>query len=80
VRRDIISSKTKKKHWPRHESRGEASPSWSFNEGDVPWILKKHDFSMEKDVIMGVKAPSFIWVDSMILLYYRREFVGVEIT
>jgi hypothetical protein len=41
VRRDLISSKTKNKHWPRQESRGEASPSWSFKEGDVPWILKK---------------------------------------
>jgi hypothetical protein len=41
MRRDIISSKTKKKHWPRKESRGEVGPSWSFKEGDVPWILKK---------------------------------------
>jgi hypothetical protein len=41
VRRDLISSKTKKKHWPRQESRGEVGPSWSFKEGDVPWILKK---------------------------------------
>jgi hypothetical protein len=58
VRRDIISSKTKKKHWPRQESRGEVGPSWSFKEGDVPWILKKDDLSLEKEVILGVKVPS----------------------
>ena len=37
----LITSKTKKKHWPiRLESTGsEASPSnWYFKEGDVPWI------------------------------------------
>jgi len=27
IRRDLISSKAKKKHWPRQETRGEASPS-----------------------------------------------------
>lgn len=48
VRRDIISSKIKKKHWPRQESRGEAGPPWSFIQGDVPWILKKDDISLEK--------------------------------
>jgi hypothetical protein len=58
VRRDLISLKTKKKHWPRQESRGEASPSWSFKEGDVPWILKKEDLSLAKEVILGVKVPS----------------------
>jgi hypothetical protein len=58
VRRDLISSKTKKKHWPRQESRGEVGPSWSFKEGDVPWILKKEDLSLEKEVILGVKVPS----------------------
>jgi hypothetical protein len=44
-------------HWPRKESRGEDDHSWSFKEGDVPWILKKCDLSMEKDVVLGVKAP-----------------------
>lgn len=58
VRRDLISSKTKNKHWPRQESRGEASPSWSFKEGDVPWIWKKEDLSLENEVLMGVKVPS----------------------
>ena len=58
VRRDLIYSKTKKKHCPRQESRGEVGPSWSFKEGDVPWILKKVDISLEKEVILGVKVPS----------------------
>jgi hypothetical protein len=58
VRRDLIASNTKKRHWPRKETRGEVGPSWSFKEGDVPWILKKDDLSMVKDVILGVKAPS----------------------
>jgi hypothetical protein len=58
VRRDLISSKTKKKHWPRQETRGEVGPSWSFKEGDVPWILKKDDLSLEKEVIMSVRVPS----------------------
>ena len=40
VRKYLITSKTKKKHWPRQlESIGEASPSiWTFREGDAPWI------------------------------------------
>jgi hypothetical protein len=58
VRRDIISSKTKNKHWPRQESRGEASPSWSFKEGDVPWILKKDYLYLENEFILGVNVPS----------------------
>jgi hypothetical protein len=57
VRRDLISSKTKKKHWPTQESRGEVGPSWSFKEGDVPWILKKEDLSLSKEFILGVKMP-----------------------
>jgi hypothetical protein len=58
IRRDLVSSKSKKKHWTRKESRGEVGPSWSFKEGDVPWILKKVDISLEKEVILGVKVPS----------------------
>ena len=58
MRRDLISSKTKRKHQPRQESRGEAGPSWSLKEGDVPWILNKVDLSLAKEVILGVKAPS----------------------
>ena len=58
VMRDLISSNTKKRHWPRKTSRGEASRSWYFKEGDVSWILKKDCLSMAKDVILGVKAPS----------------------
>ena len=50
IRKDIITSKTKKKHWPRQlESTGSEvgagpSNSWFFKEGDVPWILKKMIF------------------------------------
>ena len=38
VRKDLITSKTKKKNWPRQlESTGEVGPSnWYFKEGDVP--------------------------------------------
>ena len=40
VRKDLITSKTKNKHWPRQlESTGEVGPSnWYFKEGDVPLI------------------------------------------
>ena len=69
VRRDLISLKTKKKHWPRQISRGEAGPSWSFKEGDVPWILKKEDLSLENEVILGVKVP-YLYVSSL-----RRCFI-----
>lgn len=58
VRRYFIDLKTKKKHWRRKESRGEAGPYWCFKEGDVPWILKKDDLSLAKEVILGVKVPS----------------------
>jgi len=58
IRRDLLASNTKKLHWPKKQSRGEASHCWSFKEGDVPWILKKDDLSMENDAISGVKAPS----------------------
>jgi hypothetical protein len=30
VKRDRISSNTKKIHWPRNKTRGEFGPSWSF--------------------------------------------------
>jgi len=36
------------------EKGGEAHPSWSFKEGVVPWILKKDDLSLVKNVILGV--------------------------
>jgi hypothetical protein len=58
ITRDIISSNTKNRQWPRNKTRGEDAPSWSFKEDDVPWILKRDDLSREKDVILGVKAPS----------------------
>jgi hypothetical protein len=48
VSRDLISSKTKKKHCPRKESRREDGPSWSFKEGDVSWILKKKIFLWQR--------------------------------
>ena len=69
VRIDIISSKTKNKHWPRQESRGEVGPSWYFKKGYVPWILKKEDFSLEKEVILGLKVPS-LYGSSL-----RRSFI-----
>ena len=58
VRRDFISSNTKKKYCPKKENRGEVCHSWSFKEGNVPWILKKDDLSVEKATILGVKKPS----------------------
>ena len=61
VRKYLITSKTKKKHWPRRlESIGsKASPSnWYLKESDVPWILKNDDISLAKEVIMGVRVPS----------------------
>jgi hypothetical protein len=57
-KRDLIALNTKKRHWPSNETRGEDGSSWSFKEGDVPWILKKYDPFMVKDVILGVNAPS----------------------
>ena len=29
-----------------------------FKEGDAPWILKKDDISLAKEVIMGVRVPT----------------------
>ena len=64
VRKYLITSKTKKKHWPRWLeftiSEASASPpnSWFFKEGDVPWIFKKDDISLEKEVIMVVRVPT----------------------
>ena len=61
IRKDLVTSKTKKKHWPRQleRTRLEASPSnWYFKEGNVPWILKKGDLSLAKEVIMGVRLLS----------------------
>ena len=58
VKKYIISSNTKKKHWPRQENRGEDGHSFSFKKGDVPWILKKEYFNLGKEVILSVKMPS----------------------
>ena len=58
VRKDLISSNTKNKHWPRQEYRGEDGHTFSFKKGDVPWILKKYDRNLAKEVILDVKAPS----------------------
>ena len=71
VERDLISSKTKMKHWPRQESRGEAGPSWSFKQGDGPWILKKDDLYLAKEVIMGERVPSLY--GSSLLRYFNVE-------
>ena len=54
VRKDLITSKTKKKHWSRQlESAGSEvgigpSNSWYFKEGDVPWIFKKMIFLWQR--------------------------------
>ena len=56
--RDLISLNTKKEHWPRNENRGEDGPSWSFKEGDVPWVLNKYGISLENEFILGMKEPS----------------------
>ena len=53
----LVEPKLKKKHWLRQEIRGEVCPSWSFKEGDVPWILKKDDLSLEMEVIMNLGVP-----------------------
>ena len=61
IRKYIITSKTKKKHWPRRleSTRSKVGPSnWYFEEGDVPWIFKKDDLSLAKEAIMGVRVPS----------------------
>ena len=34
------------------------SNSWFFKEGDVPWIFKKDDISLAKEVIMDVRVPT----------------------
>ena len=58
VRRYIIYSNTKNKHYPRQESRWEFGPSWSFKVGDVQWVLHKDNLSLENEVILDVKVPS----------------------
>ena len=64
VREDLITPKIKKKHWPirlestRSEAGAGPSKSWYFKEGDVPWILKKDDISLAKEVIMVVRVPT----------------------
>lgn len=64
VRKDLITSKPKIKYWPRWlESKGSEegvgpSNSWFFKEGDVPWIFKKDDISLAKEVIMDVRVPT----------------------
>ena len=58
VKRDLISLNTKNGHWLRKTSRGEVGSSWSFKEGDVPWIFKKDDLSVAKVVILDVKETS----------------------
>ena len=57
VRRDLISSNTKKKHWLRQENRRDDGHSFSYKQGDVPWILKKEDLNLAKEVIFGMKDP-----------------------
>ena len=77
VRREIIASNTKKRHWLRKETRGEDGPSWYFKEGDVPWILKKYDISMVKDVILGVKAPSLYELTLQCCFIVEENLLGL---
>ena len=53
--------KLKRSIGTRQENRGVVGPSWNFEEGDVPWILKKNDLSLAKEVILGVKVPYLYW-------------------
>lgn len=78
LRRDFITSKTKKKHWPRQETRGEASTSWSFKEGDVPWIFKKDDLSLEKEVIMIIRVPSLYGSSLWCCFTMEDHLLGLE--
>jgi hypothetical protein len=79
MRRDLISSKTKNKHWPRQESRGEVGHSWCFKEGNSPWILKKEDISLEKEVILGVKVP-YLYGSSLRCFFtmHQDHFSGLK--
>jgi len=65
ARRYIISSRTKKKHWPKNENRGEVGTSFSFKECDVPWILKKDYLYLARDVILSVETPSLYWSSTL---------------
>ena len=49
VRKDLITSKIKKKNWPRLlestvSEEGIGPSNWYFKEGDVPWIFKNMIF------------------------------------
>jgi hypothetical protein len=77
-RSDLIALNTKKRHWQRNETRGEASPSWYFKEGDVPWILKKYDIYMVKDVILGVKASSLYGSTLRCCFTVDENFLGLK--
>ena len=78
VRRDPIALNTKKRHWPRKETRGEVGPSWYFKEGDVPWILKKDDLSVAKDVILGVKTPYLYGLTLQCCLNIEGNLLGLK--
>ena len=73
-------SNTKKKHWPRQQYRGEDGHYFSFQKGDVTWILKREDLNLEKVSYIGCEGALFIWVYSTPLLHYMRKVVGFEIT
>ena len=75
IRRDIISSNTKNRHWPRQENLGEVVPCWSFKEGDVPWVLKKNDISLENEVILVVKV-SYLYGPSQRHCFTLDEHFG----
>jgi hypothetical protein len=78
IGRDIITSNTKKRHWPKNKTRGEVGPSCSFKEGDVPWILKKDYISMVKDVILGVKEAYSYGSTLQCCLTTKENLLGLK--
>ena len=79
VRRDLVSSKTKEKHWPRQETRGEVGPSWYFKEGDVAWILNKYDLSLEKEFIMNVRLSSLYGSSLWLCFIVDDHLLGLKL-
>ena len=52
-----------------------SGPSWSFKEGDVPWILKKYDISLAKEVIMSVRV-SYLYGSSLQRCFTMEEHLS----
>ena len=78
IMKDLNSSNTKNKHWPIQENRGEDGHSFSFKKGDVPWILKKEDLNLVKEIILGVKVPSFYWCSLQCCFATDENLLGLK--